>query len=326
MSSTRITRHVDAPRANVYRALLDARAVARWMVPSGMTSHADTFDLREGDSFRLTLTYGEPTGTRKTAANTDTFYGRLVTLVTNEHAIIQVVEFQTTDPTPRGKTTAITLSDAHGDTDVLAVHGPLPLGVRPADNQNGWSHSLAKLAALLEAGYIASADASMPGRPLELALDSFAGQRCSIHGPEQLSLIPRAGFPFARPLLRRLSTPSRASGGTFGVRQHGSVRTTCSSRWPTCRVRCAYFRPSYASNLHLSLHFPHTIRLNVATRRRPGPRLRTPDLLASTSTTPHLIPFRHSERRHSSPIRKQPQTPGMSAGKFRRHRALRDGP
>lgn len=65
-----------------------------------MTSHADAFDLREGDSFRLTHTYGEPTGTPKTAANTDTFHGRLVTLVTNEQVIVQVVEFQTTDPTP----------------------------------------------------------------------------------------------------------------------------------------------------------------------------------------------------------------------------------
>jgi uncharacterized protein YndB with AHSA1/START domain len=30
MSSTRITRHVNAPSENVYRALRDARAVANW--------------------------------------------------------------------------------------------------------------------------------------------------------------------------------------------------------------------------------------------------------------------------------------------------------
>ena len=35
MSSTRITRHINAPRATVYRALLDADAVATWMVPTG---------------------------------------------------------------------------------------------------------------------------------------------------------------------------------------------------------------------------------------------------------------------------------------------------
>ena len=38
MSSTRISRRVNAPRAIVYRALLDVRAVATWKVPTGMTN------------------------------------------------------------------------------------------------------------------------------------------------------------------------------------------------------------------------------------------------------------------------------------------------
>ena len=32
---------MNAPRAIVYRTLLDAGAVATWMVPTGMTSHVD---------------------------------------------------------------------------------------------------------------------------------------------------------------------------------------------------------------------------------------------------------------------------------------------
>jgi uncharacterized protein YndB with AHSA1/START domain len=46
VTSTHITRHVNAPRAIVYRALLDARAVAKWMVPDGMTSKVPEFDPR----------------------------------------------------------------------------------------------------------------------------------------------------------------------------------------------------------------------------------------------------------------------------------------
>jgi hypothetical protein len=72
VSSTRISRHVNAPRATVYRALLDARAVATWMVPTGMTSHVHAFDPREGGSFRISLTYDAPTGAGKTTAHTDT--------------------------------------------------------------------------------------------------------------------------------------------------------------------------------------------------------------------------------------------------------------
>jgi uncharacterized protein YndB with AHSA1/START domain len=68
MSSTRITRHVNAPRASVCRALIDAQAVATWMVPTGMTSQVHAFDPREGGSLRISLTYDAPTGTGKTNA------------------------------------------------------------------------------------------------------------------------------------------------------------------------------------------------------------------------------------------------------------------
>ena len=152
LSSTRISRHVNAPRARVYRALLDARAVATWMVPAGMTSQVHAFDAREGGSFRISLTYDAPTGTGKTTAQTDTFHGRFVKLVTNEQ-VVEVVEFETMDPALRGQMTiTITLADADGGTDILAVHDGLPRGLSTADNETGWRMSLAKLAALVEAG------------------------------------------------------------------------------------------------------------------------------------------------------------------------------
>lgn len=152
MSSTRIHRHMNAPRARVYRALLDAPAVVTWMVPTGMTSHVHEFDAREGGSFRISLTYDEPTGTGKTTAHTDTYRGRFVKLVPNEQ-VVEVVEFETADPALRGKMTiTISLADADGGTDVLAVHDGLPPGLSTADNEAGWHSSLAKLAALVEAG------------------------------------------------------------------------------------------------------------------------------------------------------------------------------
>jgi uncharacterized protein YndB with AHSA1/START domain len=152
MSATRISRHLNAPRATVYRALLDARAVATWMVPAGMTSRVRAFDAREGGSFRISLTYDGATGTGKTTARTDTFHGRFVTLVPNER-VVEVVEFETPDPALRGEMTiTITLADAGGGTDLLAVHDGLPPGLSAADNELGWRMSLAKLAALVEGG------------------------------------------------------------------------------------------------------------------------------------------------------------------------------
>jgi uncharacterized protein YndB with AHSA1/START domain len=150
VSSTRITRHLNAPRAHVYRALLDPVAVATWMVPPGMTSHVHTFDAREGGAFRISLAYEAPTGTGKTTAHTDTYHGRFVRLVPDER-VVQVVAFETDDPALQGEMTiTFTLAEAGGGTELLAVHDGLPAGLSPADNETGWRLSLAKLAALVE--------------------------------------------------------------------------------------------------------------------------------------------------------------------------------
>ncbi|MDD5467189.1 MAG: SRPBCC family protein [Anaerolineales bacterium] len=148
--STRLTQHVNAPRANVYRALLDAHAVATWMVPTGMTSHVHVFEAREGGLFRVSLTYDTPTGTGKTTAHTDTYHGRFVKLVPNEQ-VVEVMEFETADSALRGEmTVTFKLTDAGGGTDVLAVHADLPPGLTPADNETGWRMALEKLARLVE--------------------------------------------------------------------------------------------------------------------------------------------------------------------------------
>jgi uncharacterized protein YndB with AHSA1/START domain len=151
VSSTRITRRVNAPRATVYRALLDAGAVATWMVPTGMTSQVHAFDPHEGGAFRISLTYDAPTGTGKTTAHTDTYHGHFVRLVPNEQ-VMEVVEFETDDPALQGEMTiTMTLTDADGGTEITAVHDRLPPGLSSADNETGWRLSLAKLAVLVEA-------------------------------------------------------------------------------------------------------------------------------------------------------------------------------
>lgn len=151
-STTRVSRHINAPRAKVYAALIDAEAVEKWRVPEGMTSHVHAFDARENGAFRISLTYDAPSGVGKTSAYTDTYHGRFVKLVPNEQ-VVEVVEFETSDPAMQGEMTiTYTLADADGGIDVNGVHEGLPSGVSPADNELGWQMSLDKLAALVEAG------------------------------------------------------------------------------------------------------------------------------------------------------------------------------
>jgi uncharacterized protein YndB with AHSA1/START domain len=158
MSSTRISRRINAPRAVVYRILLDPSAIPEWKVPEGMTCHVHSFEAREGGSLRISLTYDAPGAAGKTTAHTDTYRGRFVKLVPNEQ-VVEVDEFETDDPALRGEMTiAITLTDADGGTALHAVHDALPSGVPPGDNETGWRMALDKLAALAEARAVATRD------------------------------------------------------------------------------------------------------------------------------------------------------------------------
>jgi len=150
MSTTRISRHILAPRARVYRALLDPTSVQHWMVPDGMTSRIHSFDAREGGTYRISLTYDLPTTTGKTSAQTDSFHGRFVRLVPDTE-VVQAVEFETADPAMRGEMMiTYRLADAGTSTDLVGLHENLPPGVSPADNELGWSMSMEKLARLVE--------------------------------------------------------------------------------------------------------------------------------------------------------------------------------
>jgi uncharacterized protein YndB with AHSA1/START domain len=150
LTTTRISRHIRAPRERVYRALLDPTSVQRWMVPDEMMSHVHSFEAREGGGFRISLTYDRPGAAGKTSAHTDTFHGRFVKLVPDTE-VVQMVEFETSDPALQGEMTiTYTLVAADGGTDLVGLHEDLPPGVPPADNETGWSMSIDKLARLVE--------------------------------------------------------------------------------------------------------------------------------------------------------------------------------
>jgi uncharacterized protein YndB with AHSA1/START domain len=152
MYTSRVSGHVDAPRAAVYRALVSAEAIARWRVPTGMRAEVHEFDAREGGGFRVSLTYEAQDASGKSAAHTDTYHGHFARLVPDEQ-VVEVLEFETADPALGGAMTlTTTLTDAEGGgTDVLMVHEGLPDAVPAADNETGTRMALENLARLVEA-------------------------------------------------------------------------------------------------------------------------------------------------------------------------------
>jgi uncharacterized protein YndB with AHSA1/START domain len=149
-TTTRVLHHVAAPPAAVYRALLDPAAVARWRVPDGMTAEVHEFDAREGGTFRVSLTYGDPARSGKTGSSTDTYHGHFARLVPDQE-VVEVIEFETDSADLRGAMTMTTvLTESGGGTDVLVVHEGLPDGVSTADNELGTRMALTNLARLVE--------------------------------------------------------------------------------------------------------------------------------------------------------------------------------
>jgi uncharacterized protein YndB with AHSA1/START domain len=147
---TRMHRTIQAPRDSVYAALVDADAVARWRVPSGMTAQVHEWDAREGGRVRVSLTYDAPDRVGKTEGRTDTYTGRFVRLVPGE-LVVEVDEFETGEPGLRGEMTMTFRLSGDGEaTELHAEHAGVPEGVDADANEEGWREALDRLAALVE--------------------------------------------------------------------------------------------------------------------------------------------------------------------------------
>lgn len=150
--TTQVSQIVHAPRDAVYRAFVDAGALAAWLPPEGMRGQVHAFDPREGGAFRLSLTYIEPDeSTRgKTSDATDTVEGRFAELRSGE-LIVWVTAFESDDAAFAGDMRITwTLADAAEGTDVTVLCEDIPSGVRLEDNAEGSRSSLRKLAAFVE--------------------------------------------------------------------------------------------------------------------------------------------------------------------------------
>jgi uncharacterized protein YndB with AHSA1/START domain len=146
------TRLVATSAQVVYRALVDADALAAWLPPEGMTAHLEGFDPRVGGGYRMTLTYDDPTHATpgKASEHSDVVYSRYVDLVPDQR-VVQVVEFDSEDPAFAGAMTMTwSLAPVPGGTEVTIRCDDVPDGIGREDHEAGLASSLANLAAFTE--------------------------------------------------------------------------------------------------------------------------------------------------------------------------------
>lgn len=139
--TVRLHRVLTAPPERVYRAFLDAAAVAKWLPPDGFTCTVHALDATVGGRYRMTFT-------NLTSGNGHSFGGTYLELVPGER-IVHDDRFD--DPgLPGTMVTTITLREVFCGTDLNVVQEGIPDMIPVEQCYLGWQQSLELLKRLVE--------------------------------------------------------------------------------------------------------------------------------------------------------------------------------
>ena len=141
-TTVRLHRVLRAPPERIYRAFLNADAMAKWLPPNGFTGKVHHLDAKVGGSYKMSFT-------NFTTGNGHSFGGEYLELLPNER-IRHTDKFD--DPNLPG-TMQVTVSfrKVSCGTELDIVQEGIPEVIPPEACYLGWQESLALLAELVEA-------------------------------------------------------------------------------------------------------------------------------------------------------------------------------
>ena len=138
----RLHRVLRAPPERVYRAFLDADAMAKWLPPNGFTGKVHHLDARVGGTYRMSFANFSTGGSQS-------FGGKYLELVPNER--IRHTDVFDDPNLPGEMQVTVSLKKVSVGTDLSIVQEGIP-GAIPAEAcYLGWQESLTLLAKLVEA-------------------------------------------------------------------------------------------------------------------------------------------------------------------------------
>ena len=134
-------RVLRAKPERVYRAFLNADAMAKWLPPYGFTCTVHHLEAKVGGTYRMSFT-------NFTSGNSHSFGGKYLELVASE-TIRYTDSFE--DPNLPGEMrTTISLKQVSCGTELTVVQEGLPQAIPVEMCYLGWQESLAQLAHLVE--------------------------------------------------------------------------------------------------------------------------------------------------------------------------------
>ena len=141
-NSVRFHRVLRAAPEKVYRAFLDADAMAKWLPPNGFTGKVHQLDAKVGGTYKMSFT-------NFTTGRIHSFGGRYLELVPHER-IRHTDTFD--DPNLPGEMqTTVSLKKLSIGTEVNIIQDGIPEAIPLEACYLGWQESLALLAQLVEA-------------------------------------------------------------------------------------------------------------------------------------------------------------------------------
>ena len=141
-STIRLHRVLHATPKKVYRAFLDADAMAKWLPPHGFTGKVHHLDAKVGGTYKMSFT-------NFTTGKSHSFGGEYLELTPHER-IRHTDKFD--DPNLPGEMrVTITLKKVSVGTELNIVQEGVPEVIPPDACYLGWQESLALLAKLVEA-------------------------------------------------------------------------------------------------------------------------------------------------------------------------------
>lgn len=143
MSGTvRLHRVIRATPERLYRAFLDADAMAKWLPPHGFTGKVHHLDATVGGTYRMSFT-------NFSSGHSHAFGGTYLELVPNER-IRHTDRFDDSN-LPGEMQTTISLARASCGTELRVVQEGIPDAIPVEQCYLGWQESLTLLALLVEA-------------------------------------------------------------------------------------------------------------------------------------------------------------------------------
>lgn len=141
-NTVRFHRVLRAPPERVYRAFVDADAMAKWLPPHGFTGKVHSMDARVGGRYKMSFT-------NFTTGHAHSFGGEYLELVPNER-ISHTDKFDDANMPGEIRTT-VSLKQVSCGTQLSIVQEGIPAMIPTEMCYLGWQESLILLAQLVEA-------------------------------------------------------------------------------------------------------------------------------------------------------------------------------